>query len=165
MKQSTLLLSIVLSTLFSITAVGKTYYLEGDPKLGSRFKTKIASSPIPFKKRYQDMSVKEQAIVRSNYENMPTDEIPPFPKKGLQSIYKPLIKYHKLNLRRGDLIAIALIDEKGVAQEVQVYAAPDKRIAQFLVALLFEIEYDPGVCSGKPCQTEYFIDVGLDVTF
>ncbi|GAA6166647.1 hypothetical protein [Sessilibacter corallicola] len=167
MKNTQIFLTFIISVLLSFSAIGKTYYLEGDSRLGSRFKTRIASGPVPFDKRYQDMSVKQQAIIRSNYENMPVDETPPFPRHGLQSIYRPLIKYQNLaqRLRRGDLIAIALIDEKGMAKEVEVYAAPDKEIAQFLATLLLEIAYDPGICSGKPCQTEYLIDVGLDIKF
>lgn len=158
-----LTLIIILTLPFAVHA--KTYYLKGKPKLGSRFDTRIASSSIPFNKRYKDMSVKEQTIIRANYENMPVDETPPFPKKGTQAIYKPLIKFNQSSLSRGDLVAIAVIDESGIAQEVQIYAAPDNRIAQFLAALLFEIEYDPGMCSGQPCQTEYLIDVGLNVSF
>ncbi|GAB2191051.1 hypothetical protein [Sessilibacter sp. MAH2] len=159
------LITFVIFVVLSAFTNAKVYTLKGKPEVGSRFKTNLATSSVPFDKRYKQMAPEEQAIIRANYEDLGENDSPPFPNKGLKSIYLPLIKYHKLNLREGDLVAIATVSAKGVAEQVQVYSSPNQAMTEFIIALLFETKFDPGLCDGKPCQMEYLIDLGLNVDF
>lgn len=89
---------------------------------------------------------------------MKDSEHPPFLSEGTEVIYRPLYKAN-LDLRKeGDVLAIAMIDEKGMVETVSIYKAPSKNIATMLSYVISNTKFDPATCDGKPCKMEYLFE-------
>lgn len=149
-----LILSIAL--MVSHTAEAKKIYkILGDAPNGSNFRPVEATSPVPFTKKYQQFTPEQQQIYRSYFEYLGADDIPPFPKGRLRSLYKPLIKGHERIARGGYLRLIAKINEKGGVDEVAVYESPSEKMTELAIAVFFNTKFQPASCSGEPCKMEF----------
>ena len=150
----------------SASAKPKKYKILGKQELGSKFRHVEATSPIPFNKTYDQLNDEELKANRFLYriltEHKLTDtETPPFPKKTLNAIYKPLLIAHKGIARGGILFLIAEIDETGKTKTVRVYQSPARQMTKYITALIFETEFDPATCDGTPCSMEYPFEIDL----
>ncbi|MFT6723812.1 MAG: hypothetical protein ACJARN_000665 [Arenicella sp.] len=133
----------------------KVYKLYGDAPMGSKFRPIEAKSAIPFNKQYDQLTQVQRDVYRLQFDDLSEDEIPPFPKYGTESIYKPLIKGHERISRGGWLRLIAAIDENGKVEEVSVYETPHKEITELALSVMFHAEFEPAMCSGEPCKMDY----------
>lgn len=151
---------IVVLTLFSVfcsvsVAAQKTYKIMGDAKPGTKFRPVEATSFIPFDKQYKELTDQQKQIFRDSYGGLKDSEQPPFPKKGMEVIYKPIIKGHQRVSRGGNLFLVAMVDEKGKVENVAVYESPNQKISELATAVLFNTKFDPASCDGKPCKMEF----------
>jgi hypothetical protein len=137
------------------TAAQQTFRIMGDPSVGSKFRPVEAESPIPFDKTYGELTDAQKQIFRANYGVLKETEKPPFPSKGLESIYKPLIKGHNQVARGGTLFLVAMVNEKGKVENVAVYESPADSITELANAVMFSTEFEPAVCDGTPCKMEF----------
>ncbi len=147
-----------LLVIFSATAVvqAKQYTIYGDKKPGTKFRHVEATSEIPFNKSYKKLSAEEKAIFRElNYESLADHETPPFPKKGLRELYKPIIKGHNVIADEGNLFLVAMVDQTGKVENVGVYESPSDEMTSYATAVLFNIKFDPATCNGEPCKMEF----------
>lgn len=139
---------------FNVSAKEK-FRIMGDPAAGSKFRPVEVESPIPVDKRYSELTEEQKNIFRAGYGVLSASEQPPFPKKGLESIYKPLIEGHTKVARGGTLFLIAMVNEKGKVENVAVYESPADMMTQLANTVLFSTEFDPASCDGKPCKMEF----------
>ncbi len=147
---------VLISCLISFNALAQEKFrLMGDPRVGSKFRPVEAESYIPFNKKYAELTDQQKKIFRANYGVLKDSEQPPFPKKGLQSIYKPLIKGHAKVSRGGTLFLVAMVDEKGKVENVAVYESPTDSMTELANAVLFNTEFDPAICDGEACKMEF----------
>lgn len=153
LKKISLVLVVCLMS-FNIMAKD-TYRIMGDPAAGSKFRPVEVESGIPFDKRYSELTDAQKDLFRANYGVLKKTEHPPFPVKGMESIYKPLIKAHTKVSRGGTLFAVAMVDEKGKVANVAVYESPADAMTEMAQAVLLSTEFDPAVCDGNPCQMEF----------
>lgn len=133
----------------------RTYKLLGTAPKGSNMRPVEARSPIPFNKRFDQLSERQMAIYRADFDGLKDTDTPPFPKKGLKEIYIPLIKGHKRIGGSGDLLAYAEINEKGGVNKVTVYMSPSKKLADLTTTVLFNTKFRPPSCNGDPCIMDY----------
>ena len=146
----------LLVCLISFNAIAqKKYRIMGDPAVGSKFRPVEVESFIPFNKRYQQLSNEQKDLFRANYGVLKESEHPPFPKKGMRSIYKPIIKGHAKVSQGGTLFAVAMVDENGIVENVAVYESPAPAITELAQAVLLSTEFDPALCDGNPCKMEF----------
>jgi hypothetical protein len=144
---------IVIST--TAAAAQKQYKLKGDAPEGSKIRPIDAISSIPFNKNYQTLSAEQKDIFKATYGGLASGEVPPFPKKGTQAIYRPIIKAHKEIARSGNLFLVAMVNEKGKVDNVSVYESPAESMTQLATNVLFNTAFDPASCNGKPCKMEF----------
>lgn len=170
--QSTLLVTTIFATTFSVTLGAQQakkneveiFHIYGNPLPGTKFKRKILSGPIPFDKPYSQLTDYQKALVRMDYEGMPSNETPPYPFEGTVVLYEPVIKALQKILKEGDLTAIAMVNHKGDVEEVTVYKSPDPFFAELLNSILFSTKFEPATCKGKPCKMEFFFNLRLNVS-
>lgn len=155
-KFSKILVSIAVIVI-STTAVAaqKQYKLKGDAPEGSKIRPIDAISPIPFNKSYKALTAEQKEMFKATYGGLANGEEPPFPKKGTQVIYKPIIKAHKEIARSGNLFLVAMVDEEGKVENVSVYESPADSMTQLATNVLFNTAFDPASCNGEPCKMEY----------
>ena len=145
----------------SSSAAAKQYKIKGDKINGSKMRYVDASSPIPFDKKYGELSDEQRKIFRDGYGVLADTEKPPFPTKGTQAIYKPIIKGHYDIARAGNLFLVAMVNEKGKVENVSVYESPADSMTQYATAVLFNTEFEPATCDGTPCKMEYPFEFSL----
>lgn len=133
----------------------RLYKLLGKPVKGSKLKPIEAKSPIPFNKRFDQLTPRQMQIYRSYFEGIKTTETPPFPKKGLIEIYKPLIQGHKRIGGEGELLVYAQVNETGGVDKVTVYLSPTKKLADLATTVMFNTKFKPATCDGIPCVMDY----------
>lgn len=133
----------------------KQYKIMGDRKEGTKFRHVEATSPIPFNKSWARLTSEQQELFRASYGGLAAHEIPPFPKKGTEVIYKPIIKAHNIIKEGGNLFMVAIIDENGKVENVAVYETPHAKITEVATAALFSTEFKPATCAGEPCKMEF----------
>jgi len=146
---------VVLFFASSAMAAQKQYKIKGDNINGSKMRYVDASSPIPFNKEYSELTDEQRNIFRASYGGLSDSEKPPFPLKGTQSIYKPIIEGHKEIAREGNLYLIAMVDETGKVENVSVYESPNNSMTQYATNVLFNTQFEPATCDGTPCKMEY----------
>lgn len=139
----------------------ETYKILGKPPLGSKFKPIEAKSPVPFDKKYSQFTAEQQFIYRSFFSGLEEGDTPPFPKRRLRGIYKPLIKGHERIARGGFLRLIAKINHKGEVEEVSVYESPSKAMTQLANSVFFTTEFEPPVCAREDCTVDFQFEFEL----
>ena len=164
------ILSAVLCIFFvgtlAVDAKPKMYTIKGDRKNGSKFRHIEASSPVPFTQTYEEFNDKHKSIYRQLYTiltetKLEDSQIPPFPEKGLQAIYRPIIKKNKLVAKNGMVFFVAQIDETGEPKKVTVYQSPNRLMTDFINTVVFATKFTPGSCDGEPCAMEYPFEMKL----
>ena len=144
----------------------KMYHIYGRPKKGSKFKHVEAEFPVPFKKRYADLSTEQQETYKRIWvwlsgENLKKDQSPPYPLEGLEAIYMPIIRKNRLVAKNGVLFFIADINEEGEAEEVTIYSSPNREFNDFVNTVMFATKFEPGTCDGEPCGMKFPFEIDL----
>ena len=138
-------------------AATKGFELMAEKQRGSRIARRVIISNVPFYKSYEELSEEEKVVVRSDYQGLGSNDVPPYPAEGMGPISKPLINAHKKLNKAGELFVIAKITATGTVEEVKVYKTPSKKMSQMAGAVLFETKFSPGTCQGEPCETEFLL--------
>jgi hypothetical protein len=144
----------------------KMYQLLGRPKVGSKFKHVEAEFPIPFDKKYSQLTEKQQEIYQRIYTwlsgiDIGADQTPPYPVKGLEAVYRPIIKKNLLVAKNKVLFFVADIDKEGIAKSVAIYSSPNREFNDFVNTLMFATEFEPGTCDGEPCAMKFPFEIDL----
>jgi hypothetical protein len=153
------MISILLIALLTVSANASTegFELKADKQTGSRIAKRVITSNMPFYKSYKELSEEEKELVRSDYQGLRSNDVPPYPAAGMGPISEPLIRAHKKLNKAGELFVIAKITATGTVDEVTVYKTPGKKMSQMAGAVLFETKFSPGTCQGKPCESEFLL--------
>ena len=144
----------------------KMYHIYGRPKKGTKFKHVEAEFPVPFTKRYADLSTEQQEIYKRIYvwlsgESLKKDQTPPYPLEGLEAIYKPIIRKNLLVAKNETLFFIADINKEGEAEQVTIYSSPNREFNDFVNTVMFSTKFDPGTCDGEPCAMKFPFEIDL----
>ena len=142
-------------------AAQQQFKIKGEAIVGSKFRQIDAMSPIPFNKSYDELTAEQKELFRATYGGLADSEKPPFPVKGTQAIYKPIIKGHRDIARAGNLFLIAMVDESGKVENVSVYESPANSMTEYATAVLFNTEFEPATCAGEPCKMEFPFEFNL----
>lgn len=140
------------------------------------------TSPLPLDKSYAELTEAQKQIARSYNGDLSQDDHPAYPKKGLTSLYSPLMDQSRIHLykgseladrafsihtyvppKEGNLLAVATITAAGKVESVNVLESTSKEQAEYAVEVLRQTEFDPGTCDGEACQSEYLLQLKLDV--
>ena len=157
------------SLLFTSALVNATaqpqeeYHVLGKRQTGSRIRPEIITSLIPLDKTYAELSETDKTYIRANYENMPADDEPPFPLKGLNDIWVPVGKTFQRNDQIGEVVAIASVNAEGKVEKVSMYKTTSTDITRMVSAALFATEFKPGLCSGEPCAMDFILEGRLNI--
>lgn len=137
-----------------------------EDELGSHIKRKrVTSTLLPINKRYDELTDEQKAVVRSNYDHLPDTDEPPFPRDGLQSIFKYVHKLEQKLLARGVFSADVMIDSQGEPVEVTIHdRTDDEQMNNAIAFVLMKAQYKPGKCKGEPCKMAYRFDFEFSVT-
>lgn len=163
MKVSKIFGLVILAMIsFNAMAANKVYSLKGEPSSGTKVRKIEATSAIPFNKSYVELSNNQQAIFNAQFQDLSANERPPFPVKGLRSIYRPILDKNKSLEYSGVLSLTILVDEKGRVDNVSVVETTSPELEKFAVEALAGVKFDPAVCDGAACSMEFPVKIVLN---
>lgn len=121
----------------------------------------LLTGPLPFNKRYAELTTEERKLFKSNYVDMPEADEPPFPANGLASLYRRLYDVQRMLLVEGELDMDVDVAPDGKARAVSVRRSPSPEITQAAAAILVFEPYKPAICSGQPCAMMFPLRVSF----
>lgn len=129
---------------------------ETEPSTGTRIRKDLTGTiGVAFNRSYAELAPEEKARVRGNYVDLPDSDEPPFPKRGLQALVKPITQAQQKLLVNGDFFVVAKVGIKGTVEEVQVYKSPSPAMTKFAAQVLMSTEFKPGLCDQRACVMEF----------
>lgn len=139
---------------------------QDEPGTGTNIKREIVGgSLVPTDKKYADLTREEQALVKSQYEQMGPNDEPPFPLNGLRPIYKAISAGQDKFLVTGTMVLLVSINSQGDATSVSVLSSPNPEMTQFAASVLMLHKYKPARCDGTPCAMQYPFRIALKTRF
>lgn len=152
MRCLTILLPLILA---SSSACAQYTLKQEQPSVGTNLKRDIVKGGrVPFDKRYAELTPEQQAIVKSQYEQMGPNDEPPYPADGLGPVYK-LFSLVQERTHAIGYYSIALeIDSQGKPTAVSFLKAEDEDIAKLLAQAALIQKYKPALCNGTPCAMQ-----------
>lgn len=134
-----------------------------EPDTGTHIRREfISGSVIPLDKRYAELTVEQQRLFKSQYEEMDADDEPPFPAEGLRRIYQRIGDAQQKLGVFGPLSAAVQVDSAGQATSVQVFRSPDPGMTQVVAMILMLEAYKPARCAGQPCAMQFPVRLDFD---
>lgn len=131
------------------------------PAVGSNLPRRLVTgSAIPFDKPWEGLTPEQQRLFASQYEAMGPGDEPPFPRRGMQSIYRAFDRtLDGKPFDPGVLSMEVVVDAEGMPQEVRVLASPDREATRAMAAVLLAETFKPARCAGKPCKMAFPVRV------
>jgi hypothetical protein len=126
-------------------------------RTGSHIARNVAFSPLPFDKRYGDLSAAQKDVVRGAYEHLAEGDEPPFPAYGLSPIFRLVARLDPTLVKPGPLKATVMVGADGKPVSVRVLDAPNEYLTDFVGNVLMLQDYKPAVCAGQPCGQEFLL--------
>lgn len=154
-----------------VAAMGAVYGQQVDehslkqdkPALGSIVKKRLVTTVISMDKPYQDLSIEEQRLIRSDYDNLPEQDEPPYPLRGTRELMRKISTAQQLLLVKGVLKMTVDVSSTGEAESVSVYESPNSDLTKVTALALMEEKYKPGVCHGEPCKMPFLVVIHFKV--
>jgi len=166
MKKFSLLLlsaSLLLSATNSFASTNKKmYFLKGDTVTGTRIKAIDATSNIPFNKAYDELNTEQQSLIKAKFHNLGLNDIPPFPKDGLASVYKPIIEANKAFGTNTSITVNATIASNGLVNNVEVLNATSPEFINYVTKTLSSKEFKAASCNGVNCEMNFPIVISFN---
>lgn len=157
---SAILLLSISSANASIEAI--QYTLKGDAVTGSRIKQVEAISSVPFNKAYDELSAKQQGLVNAKFNNLGLNDIPPFPSKGLKSVYKPVISANKKFAHNQSIRVLVDVTSTGSVDKVVVENSDNLAMNNYLEKSLSRVDFEPASCNGIACDMQFPIEISFN---
>lgn len=127
------------------------------PRTGSHLPRNVATSPLPFDKRYGDFTEAQKDVLRRQYEALEAGDEPPFPMHGLGPLFRIVAKLDRSLLTAGPVKAAVQVDAEGKPVAVRMLDAPNDYLTNFIAKLLMLERYKPALCKGQPCGQDYLL--------
>lgn len=126
------------------------------PSIGTHIPRKIVGDfVIPFNASYEQLSEQQRRMVRSWYPMLDDSDEPPYPLRGLESVYRAIHKVNAKDPAEGKLSMVVMVDGDGKATAANIHLTPNPAIAKLAGFLAMKENYKPARCAGKPCAMAF----------
>lgn len=156
------LISLVLLSGSAAANTNKVYKLRGAAQTGTLIRPIEAVSPISFNKRFASLSEREQNLFKAKYSEIGLKDTPPFPRSGLKSIYRPIVKANKTINATGSLHLTATVNANGFVESVSVLNSPDVKLAAAAEKILLSTRFDAANCNGAACEMSFPFEITFE---
>lgn len=129
---------------------------ESTAKTGSRLRENIGSTSLyPLDRPWHRFTDEQKAKVRALYEDMPAEDEPPFPARGMQPVLESLSRVLGAARAEGVVHLEMTVDATGKTTAFKIYKMPDLDTAKYVAVVFNATKFKPAVCGGKPCQMDF----------
>jgi hypothetical protein len=124
------------------------------------------STPVNSKKKYSDLSKEEQVTWRAlQYEEMPDDDIPPYPADGLQPLLEAIVAKNISEEVKGLVVVHVEIGPDGTPRYADLLNTPSKKMGDYVLDVAMQTKYTPAKCKGVPCTMSFPLRVYIQHIF
>jgi hypothetical protein len=124
------------------------------------------STPVNAKKKYSDLSKEEQANWRAlQYEEMPEDDVPPYPADGLQPLLEAIVAKNISEEVKGLVVVHVEIGPDGTPRYADLLNSPSKKMGDYVLGVAMQTKYTPAKCKGVPCTMSFPLRVYIEHIF
>jgi hypothetical protein len=134
------------------TASAKYSLSSGNAPVGSHIPDKVAHSPLPLDRGFDELTPDQQRFVRSYYPALDAGDDPPYPLKGGQELYAVLAKLAGRYSLHDDVLVYVAVDADARVSSVTTVGALDPEIKRMIGTAAGLLKYTPARCGGKPCR-------------
>jgi hypothetical protein len=135
---------------------------EAAPETGTRITRTIATSrSFPLDKKWSELSEGDRAAFRSQYENMPDTDEPPYPIDGMAPIFQQLSVEAGRAGVYGEFIIDVTVNPQGKATKVALVKYTSVEAAKVVAYVLVHTHFKPAVCHANPCIMDFPFSVKL----
>jgi len=155
----------VLLALLTLSVVNTSHAQSANDNERPRYRLKVGGDIIrdtiatandyPLDRPYSRFTAKEKAALRSEYENMPESDEPPFPSDGLAPIVEAVSTLITSLRLEGEVIIHVTVSPEGKATSVRLLKYPDLETAKAIAYVLVKTRYKPAACDGSPCKMDW----------
>lgn len=118
---------------------------------GSRLHKKMAYSPLPLDRGFDELTPEEQRLVRSYYPALDAGDNPPYPLRGGKELFV-LLESMIWNLAISDEIQVYVaLDKDANVTTVSTLSTIDQRQKDLIATAAGLLKYKPAQCGGQPC--------------
>ncbi|MFT6407869.1 MAG: hypothetical protein ACJAQ6_001285 [Arenicella sp.] len=150
------------STAEGSSASSEVFLLKGNAPVGSRIPTIEAKSTVPFNKRFNALTAEQKNLVRAKFDNLSSNDTPPFPSSGLRAVYKPLLKANKAFGDNSDINVTAKVNSSGFVNGVTVHGDSNEQLVAYIQRHLQNTKFEPATCNGVACDMDFPIDISFN---
>jgi len=130
--------------------------VQSRPDTGSRIRRELVRITIPATKPYAELTPEQRQAFRAQFKSLADGDDPPYPVDGLLPVAEQLaFVLADGKVGKGNLFMTVLVGADGQAKSTNVYETPDSRVSREAATVLVKTKYRPGVCAGKPCESEF----------
>jgi hypothetical protein len=155
----------VLLTLLTLSGVTALHAQSANENERTRYRLKerdglirdtiATANEYPLDRPYSRFTAKEKASLRSEYEDMPESDEPPFPVDGLASIIEDVSTLIARLRVEGEVLIHVTVSPEGKATSVALLKYPDLETAKAIAYVLVKTRYKPALCHGSPCKMDW----------
>lgn len=139
---------------------GKFGLMQDRPDTGTHIKHEAASGfSVPVNLGYEQLSPKQQQLVKQDYKILQEDDEPPYPLNGPASITRAFVEMQSKVQINGKFRLSVLIGEDGKPVTATILEAPDPELGKIAGSVLMLSKFKAARCGGKPCAMRYTYDV------
>jgi hypothetical protein len=128
---------------------------------GSMIAQDVMRSPVPFDKRYEELTARQKQSLFADYDAMPAGNEPPFPQYGLGHMLAKVRQYAATFNQPGEVVVKVDVDVNGDPVTATVYKSPSPGLAQLIGSEVALEKFKPAVCGGQPCAMTYTLRLDM----
>jgi len=134
---------------------GEFVIRDTEPAVGSHINRMKLGSPMPFDKRYDELTPDQRKLIRSKYINLGEEDEPPYPESGYGDVSRQVSRVQEVLNIQGLLTLTVRVNAAGEGVSVSIYETPDERASQAVAFAAMKVKYKPAKCAGVPCEMDF----------
>jgi hypothetical protein len=113
-------------------------------------------SEVPLNRVYGKLTDEERAHLHAMYSSLAPGDEPPFPLKGLKSIFTTIRLAQRQHQAVGELDMFVTVGPDGVPRKVESHGTvSNAKMTEVARQALMSTKYKPAMCHGTPCEMEF----------
>jgi hypothetical protein len=113
-------------------------------------------SEIPLNRTYGKLTPDQREELHAMYSSLAPGDEPPFPEKGLKSIFTAIRLAQRNYQAVGELIMTVTVGPDGIPKRAEnLGAVSNTKMTEVARDALMSTKYKPAMCHGTPCEMEF----------
>ncbi len=119
-------------------------------------------SEVPLNRTYGKLTSDQRAQLHAMYSSLAPGDEPPFPVKGLKTIFTAIKLAQRQHQAEGELNMVVTVGPDGVPTKAENLGTVNKaKMTEVAEQALMSTRYKPAKCGGAPCAMQFLFNQKL----